>query len=98
MNERAFLKEKEIDINKKIGHMNICIKIFNENFSFKTYLKDNRNSINFLLNGEIQNKKDSKIYKRGDIFEIKNLEEIGNININSPIKIFQITKDISDFD
>lgn len=98
MYERVFLNEEKFNLNKKIGNMNICIKSFSDDYSLKSYLELHRNSISFILSGEIIDKKNSKIYSNGDILEIKNSEDIINIHINKPVKIFHITKDILDFD
>ncbi len=98
MYERVFLDEYKVEMNKKIGNMNICIKIFLDENNLKGYLNLHRNSINFILTGEIRDKKNSRIYSNGDILEIKNLEDIDFIELIKPIKIFNITKDILDFD
>jgi mannose-6-phosphate isomerase-like protein (cupin superfamily) len=98
MYERVFLNEEKINLNKKIGNMNICIKYFNDNHTLKSYLERHRNSISFVLSGEIIDKKNCKIYSNGEIVAIKDFEDIKNIYIEKQVKIFHITKNIMDFD
>lgn len=96
--ERVFLNEEGIDLNKKVGNMNICIKSFLDNNNLKNYLRLHSNSISFVLSGKIEDKKNKKIYSNGEILEIKNFGDIDNIEIINPVKLFHITKDILDFD
>jgi mannose-6-phosphate isomerase-like protein (cupin superfamily) len=96
--ERVFLNEEKFDLNKKIGNMNICIKIFFDNQDLKSYLKHHRNSISFVLSGEIIDRKNLKTYTNGEIVAIKEPEEIDNMFIEKQVKIFHITKNILDFD
>jgi len=94
--ERVFLSDEKIDLNKKIGNMNLCIKEFNEDSSLKNFLNLHKNSINFVLSGTI--KSDLGEYKKGEAFEIKKSENIEGIKTDSPVKLLNISRNIMDFD
>ncbi|MBR9705294.1 cupin domain-containing protein [Candidatus Pacearchaeota archaeon] len=96
--ERVFLSDEKTDIHKKIGNMNVYIKEFKDNESLKSYLKIYTNSINFVLTGEITDEMNSKIYKNGDVLEIKNLRDIENIKTDNKVKILNISKNVLDYD
>jgi mannose-6-phosphate isomerase-like protein (cupin superfamily) len=98
INERVFLNEKDLNLNKRIGNMNICIKMFEDSNSLKNNLLSHKDSINIVLSGKIQDDYNNRKISGGEVLEIKNSEEVGKINISSHTKILQISKDISDFD
>lgn len=96
--ERVFLNEEKMDLNKKIGNMNICIKSFIDNPSLKSYLKYHKNSISFILSGKIHDKKNSRVYSNGEIVAIKDSSDINDIHIDNQVKILHIAKNILDYD
>ena len=98
MYERVFINEEKINLNKKIGNMNICVKNFLDNPSFRSYLKMHRGAISIILAGEIENKKSSTKYSNGDVLSLDNNEDIENIGVKKPVTLLHITKDILDYD
>ena len=98
MYERVFLSDDKVDVSKKIGNMNICIKNFFDSNRLKNYLRLHIDSINFILSGKVEDKKNKKIYSKGEILEIKKYDDIENIEILDNVRLFHITKDILDFD
>jgi mannose-6-phosphate isomerase-like protein (cupin superfamily) len=98
VNERVFLNLENLNLNKRIGAMEISIKTFNNNFSLIENLNRYRNSVNFILSGEVDDEKNGITCKKGNIlFDINNGGKEG-IKIKKPLKILSITKDTSDFD
>jgi hypothetical protein len=98
VNERVFLNKENLNLNKKIGVMEISIKCFTDNFLFIEELKGHRESINFILLGEIKDEKNFRTYKKGDILVDIKFGDWEGIKINGKLKILSITKDTSDFD
>jgi mannose-6-phosphate isomerase-like protein (cupin superfamily) len=95
--ERVFLNENEINNNKKVGNMNLCIKHFNETSEFIHFLKIHKSSISFILNGEVFDEKNNKTYNSGEIFDFES-NSIDNIKLHKPLKILNIFKNVLDFD
>jgi mannose-6-phosphate isomerase-like protein (cupin superfamily) len=94
--ERVFLHES--DLHRKIGNMSISIVNFNEILILKDYLKLNRNFINLLIAGELQDKDNGKISEIGSILDISNFKKNINTRITKPIKIISIQRNIFDSD
>ena len=94
--ERVFLNES--NLYRKIGNMGISIGNLKEILDLETYLRKNDASINILIEGEILDEGNNKLFDIGDVIEKSALKKIINARITKQIKIISIQKNIFDSD
>jgi len=88
--ERIFLKE--LNLNRKLGNMNICVREFDDDLELNHYIKSNKDSTNILISGVLEN--NNEMFEIGDAVEEREKDH----KIIDVIKILNIKKDILDFD
>lgn len=96
--ERVFLKQRESDLNRIIGNMNISIKIFEDYLILKDFLRLNKDSICILIEGKLIGCGNNEIFETGDVLCMDDLEKQESIDLTKLIKIINIKKNILDFD
>jgi len=96
--ERVFLHEATPDLHKKIGNMNICMKIIKNEILLKNHLINKKQSNNIILSGKLIDANLKLQLGVGDNISHNDFEKIKKLKIEGPLKILHVTKNILDFD